>query len=55
MMNGAILVNKHAGVSSFGVIELLKEAAMKKLGCKHRQLPGELQKMGHGSLLSGLE
>lgn len=50
-LHGAFLVDKHEGVSSFGVIELLKETAMKKLGCKHRDLPQELQKMGHGGTL----
>lgn len=50
-MNGAFLINKHAGVSSFGVIELLKGVAMRKYGCKHRELPQELQKMGHGGTL----
>jgi tRNA pseudouridine55 synthase len=50
-MNGALLINKHAGVSSFGVIELLKDIAKEKLGVKHRDLPQELQKMGHGGTL----
>ena len=50
-MNGALLVNKHAGVSSFGILEILKESAMKKLGCKHRRTPQDLQKMGHGGTL----
>lgn len=50
-VNGALLVNKHAGVSSFGILEILKESAMKKLDCKHRQLPQDLQKMGHGGTL----
>jgi len=39
-MDGALLVNKHAGVSSFGVIELLKKATVRH-GLK----------MGHGGTL----
>lgn len=51
MIDGAFLINKHAGVSSFGIIELLQKLAMEKYGVKFRQLPQELQKMGHGGTL----
>ena len=50
-MNGAFLINKHAGVSSFGIIEQLKDVGIKKFGCNYQQLPQDFQKMGHGGTL----
>ncbi len=46
-MNGALLINKHEGVSSFGMIELLQRQWMETSGCKKRDVP----KMGHGGTL----
>lgn len=46
-MNGALLINKHAGVSSFGIVEMLQRELQHKLGCKRRDLP----KFGHGGTL----
>ena len=46
-MNGALLVNKHAGVSSFGIIDLLQRQLMQDFQCKKRDLP----KLGHGGTL----
>src|ERR1700709_1972332 len=46
-MNGALLINKHAGVSSFGIIELLQRQLMETQGIKRRDLP----KLGHGGTL----
>ncbi len=44
---GALLINKHAGVSSFGLIEQLQQLLLGDLGGKRRELP----KMGHGGTL----
>jgi tRNA pseudouridine55 synthase len=41
-VDGALLINKHAGISSFGVIETLK---------KFPTLPKDSRKMGHGGTL----
>lgn len=49
--NGAFLINKPTGISSFGVIEALQKLAMERFGVKFRQLPAEFQKMGHGGTL----
>ena len=46
-MSGALLINKHAGVSSFGIIELLQRQLMAKGTLKRRDLP----KLGHGGTL----
>ena len=46
-INGALLVNKDAGISSFGVIELLQQQWMDLYGCKKRDVP----KLGHGGTL----
>ncbi len=46
-MRGALLIDKHEGVSSFGVIEELQRSLMRALGVKKRDLP----KMGHGGTL----
>ncbi len=46
-INGALLINKHAGVSSFGVIEILQRQLVEKQGIKRQQLP----KLGHGGTL----
>jgi len=46
-MNGALLINKQEGISSFGVIEQLQRALMRKLGVRKSALP----KMGHGGTL----
>jgi tRNA pseudouridine55 synthase len=46
-MHGALLVDKHPGVSSFGIIELLQRELCKQLGVKRKDLP----KMGHGGTL----
>jgi tRNA pseudouridine55 synthase len=45
--SGALLINKHEGVSSFGVIELLQNRLMEETGLKRRDLP----KLGHGGTL----
>lgn len=45
--NGAFLINKEAGVSSFGVIEQLQRVFSEKYATKRRDLP----KMGHGGTL----
>lgn len=54
-MDGALLINKHAGVSSFGVIEQLQRVLMKHPGAYGRVEPfarkRELPKMGHGGTL----
>lgn len=47
-MNGALLISKHSGVSSFGVIELLQRELKKTTGITKRK---ELPKMGHGGTL----
>lgn len=46
-MNGALLIHKASGVSSFGVIETLQRELLAKFGGKRRDLP----KMGHGGTL----
>jgi tRNA pseudouridine55 synthase len=54
-VDGALLVNKHAGVSSFGVIEELQDTLFKHPCAYGRELPftrkRELPKMGHGGTL----
>jgi tRNA pseudouridine55 synthase len=47
-MNGAFLIDKHEGVSSFGVIEILQKKLREKLGGIRRR---ELPKLGHGGTL----
>ena len=47
-MNGALLISKHSGVSSFGIIEALQRELKKKTGISKRH---ELPKMGHGGTL----
>src|SRR5690348_4657881 len=46
-MNGAFLVHKGQGISSFGVIEKIQRFLIEKLQVKKRDLP----KMGHGGTL----
>lgn len=46
-LHGALLINKPAGISSFGVIERLQKALSTRYGVKKRDLP----KMGHGGTL----
>lgn len=46
-MNGALIIQKHAGVSSFGIIEDLQRQLMDARGMKKRDLP----KLGHGGTL----
>lgn len=46
-MNGALLIHKHAGITSFGIIELLQKQLMEQKGMKKRDLP----KIGHGGTL----
>jgi len=46
-VHGALLVNKHDGVTSFGIIELLQREWMERHGCKKRDAP----KLGHGGTL----
>lgn len=46
-MNGALLIDKAAGISSFGVIELLQKKMMESSGLRKRDLP----KFGHGGTL----
>lgn len=46
-LNGALLLNKHAGLSSFGMIELLQRDLCARWGMKRRDLP----KIGHGGTL----
>src|ERR1700679_1984049 len=46
-MNGALLIDKPAGVSSFGVIEKLQRAWWERTVKKRRDLP----KIGHGGTL----
>lgn len=54
-MDGALLINKHAGVSSFGVIEELQRILMKHPLAYGREEPfgrkRDLPKMGHGGTL----
>jgi tRNA pseudouridine55 synthase len=45
--DGALLIRKEAGVSSFGVIEKLQKKWMQQSGLRYRDLP----KMGHGGTL----
>ncbi|MEO5971618.1 MAG: tRNA pseudouridine(55) synthase TruB [Bdellovibrionia bacterium] len=47
MKDGALLINKHAGVSSFGIIELLQRQLRAKGVIKRKDLP----KLGHGGTL----
>jgi tRNA pseudouridine55 synthase len=47
-MHGAFLIDKHEGVSSFGVIEILQKRLGEKLGVKRRR---DLPKLGHGGTL----
>src|SRR4051812_38511403 len=46
-MNGALLIQKHEGVTSFGIIEILRKQLIERCGCKRRDLP----KIGHGGTL----
>src|SRR6476620_11722098 len=46
-MNGALLVHKHPGLTSFGIIELLQKSLRSQTGLKRKELP----KMGHGGTL----
>jgi tRNA pseudouridine55 synthase len=46
-MHGALLINKHAGISSFGTIELLQRELAASRGVKRKELP----KIGHGGTL----
>jgi tRNA pseudouridine55 synthase len=46
-VNGALLIDKPEGVSSFGVIELLQKSLGERLGVRRRDLP----KLGHGGTL----
>lgn len=46
-LDGALLINKHAGISSFGLIELLQRQLLAKGGLKRKDLP----KIGHGGTL----
>lgn len=46
-LDGALLINKPAGISSFGVIDQLSQAMCKGSGLRKRELP----KMGHGGTL----
>ena len=45
--NGALLINKSAGISSFGVIEKLQRFICEKYGIRRRDIP----KLGHGGTL----
>lgn len=46
-MNGALLINKDVGPSSFGVIEQLQQELIRRKGIKKKDLP----KLGHGGTL----
>jgi tRNA pseudouridine55 synthase len=46
-INGALLLDKPAGISSFGVIEALQHQLIKYFGLKRRDFP----KLGHGGTL----
>src|SRR4051812_5939989 len=46
-MHGALLVDKHAGVTSFGVIEMLQKELCNHWGVRRKELP----KIGHGGTL----
>ncbi len=46
-MNGALLIRKEAGITSFGVIDVLKRHLRDEKGIKPRDLP----KLGHGGTL----
>lgn len=46
-MDGALLIDKPIGISSFAVIARLQRALKQRLGCTRRELP----KMGHGGTL----
>lgn len=46
-LDGALLINKPEGITSFGVIELLQKRLMETYGVKRRDLP----KLGHGGTL----
>lgn len=45
--SGALLIHKHAGISSFGVVEALQKLWMEKYQVKKRDIP----KLGHGGTL----
>lgn len=45
--DGALLINKPAGISSFGVVERVQRALTERTGIKRRDLP----KIGHGGTL----
>jgi tRNA pseudouridine55 synthase len=45
--NGALLIHKPAGITSFGVIETLQRSLIERFGVKRRDLP----KLGHGGTL----
>lgn len=45
--HGALLIDKHAGVSSFGLIEELQRVLQAQFGVKRKDLP----KLGHGGTL----
>lgn len=47
LVNGALLIRKASGLSSFGVLEILQRQMMAKKGLKKKDLP----KMGHGGTL----
>jgi tRNA pseudouridine55 synthase len=46
-LDGALLINKPVGISSFGVIEEIKALLQNRLGVKRRDIP----KLGHGGTL----
>jgi len=46
-LNGALLINKPEGMSSFGVIEELKKSLRESKGLKRKEMP----KLGHGGTL----
>ena len=46
-LDGALLVNKSPGVTSFGIVEQLQRILMERSGLRRRDLP----KFGHGGTL----
>jgi tRNA pseudouridine55 synthase len=46
-MNGALLIDKHQGISSFGIIEVLQKQLTEQKQLKRRDLP----KIGHGGTI----
>ncbi len=46
-MDGALLVHKHVGITSFGVVEVFQDILKKQTGLKRHQIP----KIGHGGTL----